>query len=207
MSRRRRSGESESGSDSFLDVLANLVGILVVLVVMTALQAAVTPSAAIEAAAGDEPAPNEEQAEPVPPSEEPISAARAPLLALKPRVIYEQAAAPAVSETLQQALADAEQRASELRRRLNDADLALATATERAEAERVTAADGLAELRTLQAEAVAARAISDRAAQQAAAARLDRDLWAAKAAAAMEKTLKRLEHSALPVGRRVEGAE
>ena len=38
MSRRRSSGDQEFGSDSFLDIIANIVGILIILIVVAGLR-------------------------------------------------------------------------------------------------------------------------------------------------------------------------
>ena len=43
MSRRRPKGELQFGSDSFLDVVANIVGILIILIVIAGLRVSQTP--------------------------------------------------------------------------------------------------------------------------------------------------------------------
>jgi hypothetical protein len=63
MSRRRSSGDQEFGSDSFLDIIANIVGILIILIVVAGLRVARQPAVAAPAesstsaaAIGSEPA-------------------------------------------------------------------------------------------------------------------------------------------------------
>ena len=201
---RRRHEQGDAGSDSFLDVLANLVGILVVLVVMTALQAAVSsrtpaePSPPAEVAA--EPA-----AEPAPdPAPEVV---RVPLIAPKPRVIFEQTPAPIVPAGLREAALSAEARTAELRVRLAEATAALGEAERAGAAATMETARILSDAERTTAAVAEAKSAAEEAARDADAARLDRDLWAAKAAAAGDRPPERLEHSALPVGRRVTGTE
>ena len=208
---RRRHDQSDAGSDSFLDVLANLVGILVVLVVMTALQAAVVPPAAPPAAiVAEEPA--AVAATPAPPAGEPVGevaeeVARVPLIAPKPDVIYERTPAPIVPAGLEREVAAAEANMLELRRRIAEAVAAEEAVRDDAEAARSRAAAAMDELRRSRAALSTAQADVETVARAAEAARLDRDLWAAKAAAASDRPPERLEHSALPVGRRVTGDE
>ncbi|NNJ24865.1 hypothetical protein [Alienimonas chondri] len=199
---RRRHEQEDGGSDSFLDVLANLVGILVVLVVMTALQAAVVP-----AAPDAEPIETPAVAVTPPPAPEPVQPVRAPLIAPKPNVVYLPTPAPAIPAGLEREVASKESTLAALRRRLDEAKAAAEIAREAADAERSGVAAAIERLRRTRTAEEAERAKAELAARAAAAARLDRDLWAAKAAAAKDKPLERLEHSALPVGRRVSGDE
>ena len=46
MSRRRTSDDIEFGSDSFLDIVANIVGILIILIVVAGIKASATPISA-----------------------------------------------------------------------------------------------------------------------------------------------------------------
>ncbi len=215
---RRRHEQSDEGSDSFLDVLANLVGILVVLVVMTALQAAVVPPRPVEPLA-DAPALIEPVADvaaaaivapPTPPEPEPepvVKVARAPLMAPKPNVVYLPTPPPAIPYSLERDVAAAEANAAALRRRWAQETDAASTARGAAEAARSRAAAAVAEFRRSRSALSEAEAAGEDADRTADAARLDRDLWAAKAAAVGDKPPERLEHSALPVGRRVSGDE
>ncbi|WP_145360209.1 hypothetical protein [Alienimonas californiensis] len=202
----------DAGSDSFLDVLANLVGILVVLVVMTALQAAARPAASI--AEADAPAPEsaapEMALEPIvsePVALEPPAMVRVPLIAPKPNVVFEPTPPPVVPASLERDVAAAEATLAVLRRRVDESAAAHLMAAETAERERQRAAAAAAELQRRRAAMSQIQADAAAAARAAEAARLDRDLWAAKAAAAGDKPPERFEHSALPVGRRVTGDE
>ena len=206
---RRRHEQSDAGSDSFLDVLANLVGILVVLVVMTALQAAVgpaiseAPEAPVDVAvdvAAEEPI----VAPPEPP--EPV-VAKVPLIAPKPNVVFEREPAPAIPAGLREEVAAAEAALAANKRRLTTMTAAAEAAGRAADAERDRAASAAEVVQRLQTVLRQAEPLAESAARAAESARLDRDLWAAKAAAAEDKPLERLEHSALPVGRRVTGKE
>ncbi|MCA9049010.1 MAG: hypothetical protein KDA89_09805 [Planctomycetaceae bacterium] len=53
MSRRRVSGDLQFGSDSFLDIIANIVGILIILIVVAGVKVARQPAASTIAAAAD----------------------------------------------------------------------------------------------------------------------------------------------------------
>ena len=44
MSRRKSSGDQEFGSDSFLDIIANIVGILIILIVVAGMKVARQPT-------------------------------------------------------------------------------------------------------------------------------------------------------------------
>ena len=190
---RRHQAAGDAGTDSFLDVLANLVGILVVLVVMTALKAAVPPPAA--------PPPN-------PPA---VSAApvmkRVPLVAPKPRVIYEVAPPPPVPEALWAELAAAEAGLAAGAVRLASLRRAAEEAGRDAAGSLPKSAGAKRELAAARDRLAAAEAAARTAAERAEAARLDRDLWAVRANAAADKPPTPLEHTALPVGRRVVGTE
>ena len=192
MSRRHRAA-GDAGTDSFLDVLANLVGILVVLVVMTALKAAVPPPA------------------PPPPDPPAVAVAplmkRVPLVAPKPRVIYEVAPPPPVPEALRAELAAAEAGLSEGAVRLASLREDAERAGREAAAVRPASAEARRELAAARDRLAAAEAAARTAAERAEAARLDRDLWAVRANAAADKPPTPLEHTALPVGRRVVGTE
>ncbi|MFH5804891.1 hypothetical protein [Alienimonas sp. DA493] len=207
---RRRHEQSDAGSDSFLDVLANLVGILVVLVVMTALQAAVGSTETPPAAEPEPPALAAEQVlapEPTPAAPGPEKVARVPLIAPKPNVVFEPTPPPVVPASLERDVAAAEATLASLRRRVEETAAANRIAEATAERERQRAAAAAAELRRRRTEMTQLQADAAAAARAADAARLDRDLWAAKAAAAGDKPPERFEHSALPVGRRVVGDE
>ena len=207
---RRRHERGDAGSDSFLDVLANLVGILVVLVVMTALQAAVSTRTPEETpppldTVADESVVKEPVAEP---AAEPVpEVARVPLIAPKPRVIFEPTPAPVVPAGLMEAALSAEARAADLKVRLAEATAALDEAERAGAAARLDAMRSTDEAERIAAAVTDAQRTARAAAREADAARLDRDLWAAKAAAAGDRPPERLEHSALPVGRRVTGTE
>ena len=58
MSRRRPKGELQFGSDSFLDVVANIVGILIILIVIAGLRVSQTPVVIPPVKSADEPSPS-----------------------------------------------------------------------------------------------------------------------------------------------------
>ena len=58
MSRRRPKGELQFGSDSFLDVVANIVGILIILIVIAGLRVSQTPVVIPSMKSADEPSPS-----------------------------------------------------------------------------------------------------------------------------------------------------
>ena len=184
---RRRRDAGDAGTDSFLDVLANLVGILVILVVITALRAAApAPSPVAEAA--------------------PV---RRPLLAPKPNVLYRAAPAPVVPGSLLAEADAATDRVADVRARLAAAGRNRTAAADRAAAM-------TAERERLLSAAKRSDAAADRAEREAVAAaralttaKAERDGWALR----LEKTreerpqVEPLEHRLLPVGRVVTGRE
>ena len=191
MSRRRP--DADAGTDSFLDVLANLVGILVILVVVTALRAAAPKAAPPEPAAVAAPAP--------PP--------RVPLIAPKPNVIYETAPPPPAADDLIAAADAAARRVEAFRSRLNSATARSAALT--TDRERVRAAGTT--LKQEIAAAERAHLLAEAEAGDAAAAlddaRADRSRWELALAEAGEapRPTAALEHTLLPVGRIVTGRE
>ena len=189
----RRKHDADAGTDSFLDVLANLVGILVILVVITALRAA-APAAA-------PPAPPR-VAEPAP--------AREPLIAPRPNVVYELAPPPPPATDLIAAAGAADRRAAALAARLREE--AARSAALAAEGERVDAAAAALAARLEEARQATPFAEADAAAADAAlaAARAERDRWElvlAENSAAAARPTAALEHTLLPVGRVVTGRE
>ena len=187
----RRKPTADAGTDSFLDVLANLVGILVILVVVTALRAAAPVAVPPGPPATAAPAP------------------RRPLLAPKPNVVYEYAPPPPAPADLI-AAADAARAAADAAARRSDAarDRAVAAAAEldrlRAEAAALRAEFAAANSRRRAAETAATSAAADLA-----AARAGRERWALalRRTDAAPPPTEPLEHRLLPVGRVVTGRE
>ena len=188
----RRTLDADAGTDSFLDVLANLVGILVILVVITALRAAA-------------PAP----APPEPPAAAEAPPVRRPLVAPKPNVIYEYGPPPPAPADLIAAAEAAERRAGDARARL----AALAVRSREIAGDAATSEATAAALRRELAAAEGRRASSDRdataAAAKLAAAKAERDRWALALAETRDAPppTEPLEHRLLPVGKVVTGRE
>ena len=188
----RRTHGADAGTDSFLDVLANLVGILVILVVVTALRAAAPAPAPPEPPAVAEP--------------EPV---RRPLIAPKPNVVYEYGPPPPAPTDLVAATDAAHRRADDARARL--AALA-ARSRELADDAKRTGAT-VASLRRELTAAEGRRASSEEsvtaAAAKLAAVKKERERWALALAEAehVPPPTEPLEHRLLPVGKVVTGRE
>lgn len=116
MSRRRNSDDIEFGSDSFLDIVANIVGILIILIVVAGIKAGAAPISAQKLAdylkTHVTAAPSEAQpraaAQSAPPSPEPIVIPPSPELlkkadALKSQIAALEANAHAATGTIEQA--------------------------------------------------------------------------------------------------------
>ncbi|MEX1229715.1 MAG: hypothetical protein WEB58_05725 [Planctomycetaceae bacterium] len=69
MSRRKQRGELDIGSDSFLDIIANMVGILIILIVLAGLQVKDLPLAKLMSASSPDPHKKPAAASPVAPDE------------------------------------------------------------------------------------------------------------------------------------------
>src|SRR5262249_48128777 len=98
MARHKHSGEVNIGSDSFLDVIANIVGILIILIVVAGIRVHAVPkkkpSRVVEPPVSAEPAHVEIAAAPVPRPEPPPEPAPEPEEPLEPEYV-EQTDAPA----------------------------------------------------------------------------------------------------------------
>jgi hypothetical protein len=131
MSRRRNSDDIEFGSDSFLDIVANIVGILIILIVVAGIKASAAPVAAEKLAeylrthvrTAQSEVPPQAAAQPAPPSPEPIVIPPSPELlrnadAIKSEIATLDADAHAATSQIEQAGRDEqadEQAVAELR--------------------------------------------------------------------------------------------
>ena len=193
---RRRPDSRDGGTDSFLDVLANLVGILVILVVLTALRAGT-------AAATKTPAPPAEPVAATPPPKPP----RRPLVAPRPNVIYERTPTSVVPPEL---LAEEAALRADLAAMRREEEEAASVADQTRTAMR-TALAKRDVMRRERAVLLAAAESSRRSEADADAAtevaRAERGKWEAALAEEVERPPVPLEHVTLPEGRVVTGTE
>jgi len=114
MSRRRSQGEPDFGSDSFLDIIANLVGILIILIVLAGLRASETVELAEEQHADDKPSEETSGADKPTGNDQGTTVSQLPSDLARQQTLQDrraaQAQAQAEAEAQQQALAEERQR-------------------------------------------------------------------------------------------------